>query len=140
MLIVFLSTALTQAAAVPLIDDAAKRLSIQMEDVTAASGIDFVTTSGATPSSQIMEVKGGGIAIIDMDNDGDLDLFFPNGSLLGQPSNGPGARLYENLGGMRFRDVTASSGIDHHAWSFGCAVGDYDADGLDDILYCMPWT
>ena len=133
IVVVCFSIALTQAAAAPLIDDAAERSSIQMEDVTAASGIDFVTTSGATPSTQIIEVKGGGIAIIDMDNDGDFDLFFPNGSLLGQPSNGPGARLYENLGGMRFRDVTASSGIDHHAWSFGCAVGDYDADGLDDI-------
>ena len=99
IVIVCFSIALTQAAAAPLIDDAAKRSSIQMEDVTAASGIDFVTTSGAKPSTQIIEVKGGGIAIIDMDNDGDFDLFFPNGSLLGQPSNGPGARLYENLGG-----------------------------------------
>lgn len=133
MSIVFLSIALSQTATAPLTEHAAERPSIQMEDVTAASGIDFLTTSGATPSTQILEVKGGGIAIIDMDNDGDFDLFFPNGALLGQPSNGPGARLYENLGAMRFRDVTASSGLDHHVWSFGCAVGDYDADGLDDI-------
>ncbi|MSR69866.1 MAG: CRTAC1 family protein [Phycisphaerales bacterium] len=106
---------------------------IQMRDVTAASGIDFTTTSGATPSSQILEVKGGGIAIIDMDRDGDFDLFFPNGSTLAAPTRGPGGRLYENIGGMKFRDVTAASGIDHHAWSFGCAVGDYDADGRDDM-------
>lgn len=107
--------------------------SIQMRDVTKSSGIDFTTTSGAAVSSQILEVKGGGVALIDFDNDGDFDLFFPNGATLAQPTRGPGARLYENLGGMVFRDVTASSGIDHHAWSFGCAGGDFDADGLDDI-------
>ncbi len=106
---------------------------ITMRDVTATSGIDFTTTSGSTPSTQILEVKGGGIAILDMDGDGDIDLFFPNGATLGAPAQGPGARLYENLGGMKFRDITAASGIDHHLWSFGCAVGDYDADGRDDI-------
>ncbi len=106
---------------------------IEMRDATAASGIDFTTTSGATPSTQILEVKGGGIAILDIDGDGDLDLFFPNGATLDAPARGPGARLYENVGGLKFRDITASSGIDHHAWSFGCAVGDYDADGRDDM-------
>ncbi len=112
---------------------AADQASIQMRDVTAASGIEFVTTSGATPSTQILEVKGGGIAILDMDGDGDFDLFFPNGATLAAPMQGSGARLYENLGAMIFRDVTAASGINHHAWSFGCAVGDFDADGRDDI-------
>ncbi len=133
LLVACLSIWIAQVSSAPVLDHVQERPSIQMEDVTAASGINFVTTSGASPSTQIIEVKGGGIAIIDMDNDGDFDLFFPNGALLGQPSQGPGARLYENVGRMRFRDVTAASGINHHAWSFGCAVGDYDADGLDDI-------
>jgi len=107
---------------------------IQMEDVTARSGIDFVTCSGADPSTQILEVKGGGVALIDFDADGDWDLFFPNGATLASPTTGPGARLYENLGGMQWRDVTAQSGIDHRAWSFGTAIGDYDGDGRDDIF------
>lgn len=107
---------------------------IQMEDVTARSGIDFVTCSGADPSTQILEVKGGGVALIDFDADGDWDLFFPNGATLQTPTSGPGARLYENLGGMRWRDITAQSGIDHRAWSFGTAIGDYDGDGRDDIF------
>jgi len=107
---------------------------IQMEDVTAGSGIDFVTCSGSDPSTQILEVKGGGVSLIDFDADGDWDLFFPNGATLGSPTSGPGARLYENLGSMRWRDVTAQSGIDHRAWSFGTAVGDYDGDNRDDIF------
>ncbi|MSQ90692.1 MAG: CRTAC1 family protein [Phycisphaerales bacterium] len=115
------------------IDDAVTAPRIQMVDVTAPSGIDFTTTSGSTPSTQILEVKGGGIALIDFDNDGDFDLFFPNGATLHEPSKGPGARLYENLGACKFRDVTAGSGLNHHGWSFGSAVGDYDGDGFDDI-------
>lgn len=107
---------------------------IEMVDVTARSGIDFVTCSGADPSTQILEVKGGGVALIDFDLDGDWDLFFPNGATLASPTSGPGARLYENLGNMQWRDVTTQSGIDHRAWSFGTAVGDYDGDGRDDIF------
>jgi len=107
---------------------------IHMEDVTSRSGIDFTTCSGIDPSTQILEVKGGGVAIIDFDGDGDWDLFFPNGATLGSVNAGPGARLYENIGGMQWRDVTAASGIDHRAWSFGSTVGDFDGDGRDDIF------
>jgi Flp pilus assembly protein TadD len=104
---------------------------IALEDVTAGSGIDFVTTSGAMPPTQIIEVKGGGVALIDFDGDGDLDLFFPNGATLGSPSEGPGARLYENLGQMKFRRVDPDPPL--RAWAFGPAVGDFDGDGRDDI-------
>lgn len=123
------------AALSATIDDQPK---IRFEDVTQASGIDFVTTSGIDPSSQILEVKGGGVVLIDFDADGDDDLFIPNGATLASPQGGPGARLYENLGQLRFRDVTRESGIDHHKWSFGSAVGDVDGDGLDDIyIACL---
>ncbi len=111
---------------------------IRFEDATASSGIALTTTSGSDPITQIVEAKGGGVAIIDFDGDGDFDLFFPNGATLASPQAGPGARLYENLGGLRFRDVTAASGIDHQAWSFGSAVGDIDSDGNDDIyIACL---
>ncbi len=108
--------------------------SIRFTDVTASSGIDLVTTSGTPPLSTILEVKGGGLALIDFDSDGDLDLFAPNGATLADPGNGPGARLYRNDGGLRFTDVTAASGIAHRRWSFGTAVGDVDGDGHDDLF------
>lgn len=111
---------------------------IRMTDVTAASGIDFTTTAGRNPSTQIVEVKGGGLALIDFDNDGDLDLFIPNGATLDSPNAGPGCRLYENISmaadGIRFRDVTEKAGLSFNRWGTGVAVGDYDADGFDDIF------
>jgi hypothetical protein len=106
---------------------------IRFRDVTAQSGIDFALTSGRFPPTQILEVKGGGMALIDFDNDGDEDLFVPNGAFLDAPENGPGARLFENLGGLKFRDVTKEVGLDFHRWGQGVAVGDFDGDGFDDL-------
>ncbi|MHC5023111.1 MAG: CRTAC1 family protein [Planctomycetota bacterium] len=106
---------------------------LHLTDVTAESGLDFVTTSGRAPSTQIVEVKGGGLGLVDHDGDGDLDVFIPNGATLDDPERGPGCRLYENLGGLRFRDATQEAGLTHGRWSMGVAVGDYDGDGFDDV-------
>jgi hypothetical protein len=106
---------------------------IRFQDVTATCGVDMVMTSGRSPSTQILDVNGGGLALIDYDRDGDLDLFVANGATMDDPENGPGCRLFENLGDMRFQDVTAAAGIDVRRWAMGAAVGDYDGDGFDDL-------
>ena len=111
----------------------ARESRLHFTDVTAESGIDFQLTGGGSRPTHILEVKGGGVALIDHDADGDLDLFVANGATLRDPEAGPGCRLFENLGGLRFRDATVKSGLRLRRWSFGVAVGDYDADGLDDI-------
>ena len=99
----------------------------------AETGLEVTMTSGAGPSSQIIEVNGGGLGLIDFDRDGDLDLFVANGATMADPEHGPGSRLYENLGAMDFADVTSRVGIDLHRWAMGVAVGDYDGDGWDDL-------
>ncbi|MBL9118624.1 MAG: CRTAC1 family protein [Phycisphaerae bacterium] len=113
---------------------------MRFTDVTGSSGIQATMTSGSLPSTQILEVKGGGLALIDFDGDGDLDLFLPNGATLADPERGPGAKLFRNDSkpdALTFVDVTAASGIDHHRWSFGVTVGDIDADGhLDIFIAC----
>lgn len=116
------------------------RPSIGLRDVTEGSGLEsFQSTSGRDPSTTIVEVKGGGLALIDGDGDGDLDLVFPNGATLDAASAGPGARYFRNLtveeGRLAFEDATRGSGLEaHRDWSFGVAVGDVDEDGIDDLM------
>ena len=109
-------------------------------DVTSGSGLeDVVMRSGGSPSTRIIEVKGGGLALLDIDNDGDLDLFMPNGATLDAPDAGPGARLFRNLGGaadgIGFEEMPESGDLaEHRAWSFGVAAGDVDGNGFDDLV------
>ncbi len=106
---------------------------LHFTDVTAETGIDMVVTSGVNPPTMLLEVKGSGLALIDYDDDGDLDVFVPNGATLEDPNQGPGARLYRNLGNLRFEDVTEEVGITFARWAYGTSVGDYDGNGFDDI-------
>lgn len=115
-------------------ESTASRGTILFRDATSESGIAFRTTSGRTPSTEILEVKGGGLALLDFDQDGDADVFVPNGATLDAPDAGPGARLYENLGGLRFRDVTENSGLRWNRFGFGVTVADIDKDGQDDLF------
>lgn len=79
----------------------------------------------------------GGIAVFDYDGDGLLDLFFPNGGELPSGKKTGAAqhnRLLRNRGRMQFEDVTLKSGLSGTEYSFGAAVGDFDGDGLPDLL------
>ncbi len=98
-----------------------------------SAGIDVVMTSGGMPSREILEVNGGGIALFDYDNDGDLDVFLANGATLDNPERGPGSSLWANRGDGTFDDVTRRAGIELRRWAMGVAVGDVDGDGWDDL-------
>src|SRR5262245_30369067 len=81
------------------------------EDATAASGVAFTYRNGQEAGHYaILESLGGGLALIDYDGDGLLDLFLPGGGSFTGPDKkqicGWPCRLYKNLGGWRFKDVT----------------------------------
>jgi hypothetical protein len=106
-------------------------------DLTEGSGIHFSYRNGAEAGHlSILESLGGGVALIDFDCDGRLDIFLPGGgSFEGKEIRGRPCKLYRNLGENKFEDVSARLHIDG-AWfySHGAAVGDYDCDGWPDLV------
>src|SRR5262249_27182621 len=114
--------------------------SIAFEDVTAASGLDLTYRNGEEADQYtILESLGGGVALFDYDGGGLLDIFVTGGGYFDGPDKqqikGHPNRLYKNLGGWRFRDVTKEVGLDRPLfYSHGCAVADYDNDGWPDLL------
>ena len=111
------------------------------EALGAVTGLDLITTCGSSRPTTLLESNGGGLALVDYDGDGDLDLFVANGATLEAPRRGPGSRLYRNestAGSIRFEDVTDAAGIDLRRWATSATAGDVDGDGFDD-LYVTCW-
>ncbi|NWG12990.1 MAG: CRTAC1 family protein [Acidobacteria bacterium] len=107
----------------------------QFVDVTAKAGIAFKHGSGSPEKDYIFEAKGGGMGVLDYDNDGLLDLYFINGSTVEDLARGvihPNA-LYHANGDGTYTDMTARAGVQGRGWGMGCAVGDYNNDGYPDI-------
>jgi hypothetical protein len=110
------------------------------QDVTAAAGIDHTYRNGWDADSYaILDSLGGGVALIDYDGDGLLDIFIPGGGTFTGPGKkqiqGHPAKLYRNLGNWKFQDVTKEVGLDQPVfYTHGAAVADYDRDGWPDLL------
>jgi hypothetical protein len=108
-------------------------------DVTRSSGIDFHHFDSTTPRHYIMETVGSGVGWIDYNNDGWPDLFCVQAGPVRPPKPNemallPSCKLYRNNGDGTFTDVTKEVGLDRSGFGMGCAVGDFDNDGFDDLL------
>jgi len=106
-------------------------------DITKGSGLDkFHHRSGSPEKKVIIETPGSGVALLDYDNDGWLDIYLLNGSTipaLKGKEPAPHAMLFHNNHDGTFTDVTEKAGVVNDRWGFGVAVGDYDNDGWPDL-------
>ena len=106
-------------------------------DITEEVGLDFVYENGATGQWQMPEIMGSGVAFLDYDHDGDLDIYLTNGSPIWSESKKnqprPVNRLFRQESDGRFVDVTDSSGLGDPGYGMGVAVGDMDNDGYVDV-------
>jgi enediyne biosynthesis protein E4 len=110
---------------------------IVFQDIAAKAGLASWKHLMGTPAKQfILETVGSGVALLDYDNDGWLDIYLVNGSTfdaLSGKSTPPHAALFHNNHDGTFTDVAAKAGITNDRWGFGAVVGDYDNDGWPDI-------
>jgi hypothetical protein len=130
-----LGTALVVAAAEPA------PLGFTFVDVAREAGLVARTIYGGQRTNKyLLETTGCGVAMLDYDNDGFVDLFFVNGTTLEGFPRGqePTSHLYRNRGNGTFEDTTAKAGLALAGWGQGVCAGDYDNDGFDD-LYVTFW-
>ena len=109
----------------------------RLADVQPASGIGFVLANAPTAGKRLIETMPGGLAAFDYDGDGLIDLFFANGNATPAAQKADPSfhnRLYRNLGGLRFADVTETAGLSGRGFAMGAAVADYDNDGDPDLF------
>jgi len=119
---------------------------VQFSDVTQTVKIQFKQENSATSNKYLVETMGGGVALLDYDNDGRLDIFFTNGAKIDDPmpdgklpdKSDPkfSNRLYHQSSNGTFTDVTEKAGltgVPQNHYDMGVAVGDYDNDGFEDM-------
>jgi hypothetical protein len=110
---------------------------VVFKDVSAEAGLTRWRHVMGTPEKTfILETVGSGVALLDYDNDGWLDIYLVNGSTYDAMSgkvSPPHAALFHNNHDGTFTDVAQQAGVTNDRWGFGVAVGDYDNDGWPDI-------
>jgi enediyne biosynthesis protein E4 len=121
-------------------------LSAPVFQVSPAPGLDFILQNSPTPQKYLIETMPGGVALLDYNNDGLLDIFLVNGGRVTSPMQTPESfdrhdpaywnRLYRQNKDGSFTDVTKQAGLADAGdgnYGMGVAVGDYDNDGYPDL-------
>ena len=108
------------------------------QDITKSAGLSGWKHTMGTPDTKfIVEANGSGVALLDYDNDGWLDIYLVNGSTfraLDGKEKPPQAALFHNNHDGTFTDVTIKAGVTNDRWGFGVSIADYDNDGWPDIF------
>ena len=128
------ATALLLACGLTLAAPAAAQ--IRFDDVAARAGVHHVVRNSETPQRYQIEPMIAGLALLDYDNDGRLDLFVCNGAAIPSLKKTDASfsnRLYRNGPGLVFEDVTERAGVAGAGYSMGVAAGDFDNDGWTDL-------
>lgn len=110
---------------------------IRFEEIAIKSGLHFTTQNCATPNKNQIETMVAGVALLDYDGDGFLDVYLVNGAeipSLEKTSPKYWNRLFHNNHDGTFNDVTEKAGVAGKGYGMGVAVGDYDNDGRPDIF------
>ena len=120
----------------PAQTDAVHHRQIELRDVHQEVGMNFEFFNGQTEFKYLIEAMGGGVAALDFDSDGWPDLHFPQGCPLPVDANNRSHsdRLFRNIDGQRFKDVTQLADLVHHGYGQGCVAGDFDNDGFEDLV------
>ena len=107
------------------------------EDISQKAGLTVWKQTMGTPQKQyILETIGSGVALLDYDHDGWLDIYLVNGSTFDAETGKttpPHAALFHNNHDGTFTNVATAAGVTNDRWGFGVAVGDFDNDGWPDL-------
>jgi hypothetical protein len=110
---------------------------VVFQDIAKQAGLtSWRHTMGTLKKNYILETTGSGVALLDYDNDGWLDIYLVNGSTVDAVKGkceAPHAALFHNNHDGTFTNVAEKAGVRNDRWGFGVAVGDYDNDGWPDI-------
>ena len=107
----------------------------RLTDVAARAGLTHpIVYGGIDEKRYIIEVVGSGVAFLDYDSDGWLDVLVLCGTRLEGAPPGATNRLYKNNRDGTFTDVTEQAGLTRSGWASAVTIGDYDNDGYDDLF------